>query len=40
MFRAYRVLVLVPAILAMLNVVLAIAAVAEGPCIPTQNGGC
>ena len=38
MFRAYRVLVLVPAILAMLN--LAAIWAAGGPCLPTGNGGC
>lgn len=38
MFRAYRVLVLVPALIAMLNL-LAIWA-AGGPCIPTSQGGC
>ena len=40
MFRAYRVLVIVPAVLAMLNVVLALVAVANGPCMPHDNGGC
>lgn len=38
MFRAYRVLVLVPALLAMLNL-LAIWA-AGGPCLPSEQGGC
>lgn len=38
MFRAYRVLVLVPAILAMLNLVAIWAA--GGPCMPQDAGGC
>lgn len=37
MFRAYRVLVVVPAVIAMLNLVLAIVAVA-GPCMPGDFG--
>jgi hypothetical protein len=37
MFRAYRVIVLVPALLAMLNL-LAIWA-AGGPCLPSGSGG-
>lgn len=39
MFRAYRVLVLVPAVLAILNLV-AILAAGGGPCLPSDNGGC
>lgn len=36
----FRLVLAVPAILAMLNVVLAIVAVAEGPCMPHDQGGC
>lgn len=38
MFRAYRVLVLVPAILALLNLVAIWAA--GGPCLPSDGGDC
>ncbi|MGH2379364.1 MAG: hypothetical protein ACRDGT_12950 [Candidatus Limnocylindria bacterium] len=40
MFRAYRVLVVVPAVLAMLNLALAMVALANGPCLPQDAGGC
>ena len=38
MFRTYRVLVFVPAIIAMLNLVAIWAA--GGPCIPDSTGNC
>ncbi len=38
MFRTYRVLVLVPAIIAMLNLIAIWAA--GGPCLPDSQGGC
>jgi len=36
----FRLVLAVPTIVAMLNVVLAIVAVAEGPCLPHDMGGC
>ena len=35
----FRLVLAVPTIVAMLNVVLAVVALAEGPCLPTGSGG-
>jgi len=36
----FRLVLAVPAIVAMLSVVLAVVAVAGGPCLPSDVGGC
>jgi len=36
----FRLVLAVPAVVAMLNLVLAVVAVAGGPCLPHDQGGC
>jgi len=36
----FRLVLAVPTIVAMLNLVLAVVALAEGPCLPSGQGGC
>jgi hypothetical protein len=36
----FRLVLAVPTVFALLNVLLAIVALAEGPCLPSDQGGC
>lgn len=40
MSRARQLVLIVPAVFALMNLVLAVVAVANGPCIPQSGGGC